>query len=200
MPSKALLDEPYPANLPVVDACGSCNVTFSVDEEYLACLLECVVSGATEPEKLSRPKVSRMLRAKPALVKRLASAFQAHEQEGVLGVELDRVRGTILKLARGHAAHELSDVRIEEPTGMYLEPMSGLTAEQFERFEREPRLRLWPEIGSRAFQRAAINWIEPHGSWIEVQRGRYRYLATDNDGTLVRIVLSEYLACEVFWE
>ena len=36
--------------------------------------------------------------------------------------------------------------------------------------------------------------------WVEVQPGRYSYLAFDGDGGItVRIVLSEYLACEVVW-
>ena len=36
--------------------------------------------------------------------------------------------------------------------------------------------------------------------WVDVQEGRYRYLAFDDDGAItVRIVLSEYLACEVVW-
>lgn len=36
--------------------------------------------------------------------------------------------------------------------------------------------------------------------WVEVQSGRYRYLAAlDGTETVVRMVLSEYLACEVRW-
>jgi hypothetical protein len=33
VPSRVLLDEPYPENLPVVPACKSCNSGFSADEE-----------------------------------------------------------------------------------------------------------------------------------------------------------------------
>ncbi len=37
-------------------ACRKCNNDFSIDEEYLGCLLECVIAGSTAPEKLhSRP-------------------------------------------------------------------------------------------------------------------------------------------------
>jgi hypothetical protein len=32
IPSKVLLDEPYPIDLPVVDACYNCNNSFSKDE------------------------------------------------------------------------------------------------------------------------------------------------------------------------
>ena len=39
VPSKVLLDEPYPPELPVVGACEKCNASFSMDEQYLACFL-----------------------------------------------------------------------------------------------------------------------------------------------------------------
>jgi hypothetical protein len=36
--------------------------------------------------------------------------------------------------------------------------------------------------------------------WVEVQSGRHRYHAfEEDDGAVVRIVLSEYLACEAVW-
>ena len=45
VPSRVLLDKPFPDNLPVVDACRTCNEDFSQDEEYLACLIECAICG-----------------------------------------------------------------------------------------------------------------------------------------------------------
>jgi hypothetical protein len=51
-PSRVLLDEPYPENLPVVPACVACNTRFSPDEQYLACLVSCVVAGSTDPAKI----------------------------------------------------------------------------------------------------------------------------------------------------
>ena len=49
VPSKSLLREPYPANLPVVEVCATCNEGFSLDEEYLVVFLNCVLAGSTEP-------------------------------------------------------------------------------------------------------------------------------------------------------
>lgn len=60
-PSKVFLDEPYPANLPVLPSCAECNEGFSLDEEYTACFLECVLCGSTIPELLRRKKVKRIL-------------------------------------------------------------------------------------------------------------------------------------------
>lgn len=66
VPSKVFLNEPYPDNLPVVDACFECNNSFSLDEEYLACFLECVIAGGTNNEKVSK-KVRKILEHNPKL-------------------------------------------------------------------------------------------------------------------------------------
>jgi hypothetical protein len=39
VPSKILLDEPFPYNLPVVPSCNNCNNGFSKDETYFACAI-----------------------------------------------------------------------------------------------------------------------------------------------------------------
>jgi hypothetical protein len=37
--------------------------------------------------------------------------------------------------------------------------------------------------------------------WVDVQNDQYRYIAIDDMGTvIIRIVISEYYACEVGWE
>ena len=54
VPSKVLLDEPYPPELPVVGACKKCNSSFSLDEQYLACFLDCVIRGGAEASHYQR--------------------------------------------------------------------------------------------------------------------------------------------------
>lgn len=39
VPPKALLEQPWPNNLRTVPACGDCNGSWSLDEEYLAIVL-----------------------------------------------------------------------------------------------------------------------------------------------------------------
>ena len=58
VPSKILLDQPYPENLPVVPCCSKCNRSFSLDEEYVACLLECIGSNMkhTKLTKVKKPR------------------------------------------------------------------------------------------------------------------------------------------------
>ncbi|HEY7769949.1 MAG TPA: hypothetical protein VIB55_17395, partial [Longimicrobium sp.] len=57
VPSKVLLDQPFPENLPVVRCCITCNNRFSRDEPYVACLIECVISGSVDIDRVRREKV-----------------------------------------------------------------------------------------------------------------------------------------------
>jgi len=107
VPSRVLLDEPFPPELPVVGACSKCNRSFSLDEQYLACFIECVVCGSSDPERLTRPKIKRILSKNPSLQARIA-ASQGRDLSGnpVWAPEVDRIHNVLIKLARGHIAYE----------------------------------------------------------------------------------------------
>ena len=61
-------------------------------------------------------------------------------------------------------------------------------------------LAAWPEVGSGALQRLLVVGPEViREKWIEVQEGNYRFRVTEDDGLTVKIVLREYLACQVVW-
>ena len=205
VPSKVLLDEPYPPQLPVVGACESCNAGFSLDEQYLSCFLECVICGTVEPSALQRANVRRILSENPGLRHRI-EASQRRDQAGNLlwQPEIDRVRKMVAKLAWGHAAYELYP-KPEEPVEVAFAPLPVLSDQERVAFEdvtsRKPDL--WPEIGGRAFLRAfgkKPDQFDQVGDWIVVQPGRYRYVVVETGEVLVRMVLSEYLACTVSWE
>jgi hypothetical protein len=204
VPSKVLLDEPYPPTFPIVGACESCNVSFSLDEQYLACLIECVICGTVETTGLQRPNVKRILSGNPSLQRRIEYSRRKDEADSLFWeAEIDRLRKVVSKLARGHAAYELYP-KIEEPLQVTFAPLLTLSEVERNAFENvaSGRLALWPEIGSRAFLRACgetPDRLERSRDWVVVQPGRYRYSAVEMDGVFVKIVLSEYLACMVFW-
>jgi len=205
VPSKVLLDEPYPPQLPVVGACECCNVSFSLDEQYLACLIECIICGSTNSANIQRPNVKRILDGNPALQQRIEGSRRQAETGNLLWEpEADRIRNVILKLARGHVAYELYP-RLEEPVEVTFAPIRALKVEERAAFERltPEKLDLWPEFGSRSFLRAfgkSPDRFKQSGDWIVVQQARYRYAVAEAGGLLTRMVLSEYLACEVVWE
>jgi hypothetical protein len=171
VPSRVLLDEPYPTDLSVVPACRRCNSGFALDEEYFACLLECVLAGGVEPERFSRLKIARILRNKPELAVRLGKAKQVRDGGVVFNPEPDRVRNVLLKLARGHAAFELNEPQLDEPASIFVEPFENMSPEDRENFECAPETNLWPEVGSRAMQRLLFTPGAAHGDWVEVQEG-----------------------------
>lgn len=199
VPSKVLLDEPYPEDLPVVDACLSCNGGLSADETYLACMVECARIGSTS--SVERLKVRQLLERAPSLTARLAaSATRGGSSIGWIP-ELSRVGRVVLKLARGHAAYELGEPQLAQPERIWVAPFNTMPERSREAFESVPTESLFPEIGSRAFIKTVIvgeRTLLPNG-WQIVQDGRYRFLVSFSEGTVVRIVLSEYLACEVSW-
>jgi hypothetical protein len=205
VPSKILLDDPLPPDMATVEACSGCNKGFSLDEEYFASFLECVVCGTTKPADVGRNKVSRTLAHSSSLVERIRSSMHWNDDGSLLwSPEEDRVRRIVIKLARGHAAYELSLPQIDEPIGISIRPFAFMSREDRATFENfgTGQVRLWPEIGSRAFHRE----VEAHtssiqlDSWRTVQAGRYRYSVYQDVGVCVRLVLSEYLACTVVWE
>jgi hypothetical protein len=203
VPSKVLLDDPLPDNLPVVHACNKCNNAFSADEEYFACFLECLLTGAASPADCSRENIKRKLSEKPLLASRVFSSARSTNGGLVWIPEADRVRNVVMKLARGHAAYELAAPQLDEPEIIEFVPLSHLSPEQRVDFENAGAggLRGWPEIGSRAFLRAcgAPPFRDQPGPWIIVQPGRYRYSVDEHGDITVQMVVAEYLACCVVW-
>ena len=108
-----------------------------------------------------------------------------------------RIENVMLKLARGHSFYELASLQLEAPESFSFVPLVVMSAADRKEFESESEPGGWPEIGSRAFLRAA--GVAPYANqgnpWVEVQEGRYRYSV--EDGGPVRIVLAEYLACTI---
>lgn len=213
VPSRCLLERPYPPNLPVVACCKACNHDFSQDEEYFVCLIESVLCGSTDPDEFSRPSVAEIMRHSPALRARIESARTELNGQIAFIPESKRVSNVMLKLARGHAAFELSQPCRTAPDHFWCGPIASLPQESREAFDSIHIQHLLGEIGSRNTQRILVTQVTLQSEsgeqrqlgmlindWIDVQDDRYRYLAIDNvGGIVIRIVVAEYLACEVAW-
>ena len=134
MPSKILLDEPYPNHLPIVPACKKCNLGFSLDEEYLACLLDCVITGNVDVNEGKRLKVRKALDHSPKLRKMLNDSKKTLP-DGSISFEADRerVEKVVLKLARGHSLYELNEYHIESPSRIFMRPIPLMTSQDKEK-------------------------------------------------------------------
>jgi hypothetical protein len=202
VPSRVLLDEPFPANLPVVECCTDCNRSFSLHEEYVACFLSCVVCGSAASEKQIRPKIARILGESPALAARIQSSMlPTSSNQPIWSPDLDRFRSVVVKLARGHIAYELRLPKTGEPISIQMKPLALMPPESVATFLSDKPTPFWPEIGSRAFIQACKTFEHLSAdSWRIVQPGRYQYLVSQSHGDFVRMLIADYLACEVCWE
>lgn len=202
IPSRVLLDEPYPTNLPVIEVCKKCNESFSQDEEYVACLIECVIFGTTKPDSIEREKIKRILSERASLTKRI-NGSRIEDAEGDISwqIEPERLKKVVLKLARGHLAYELNIFHFEEPNFLEIVPFIRMSEKESLSFNSVSSDNLLlPELGSRAFismfKKLNFEW----NSWRIVQENRYRYrVEQGHNGDKVQFVLSEYLACTVIW-
>jgi hypothetical protein len=207
IPSRVLLDEPYPDNLPIMPSCVACNRGFSLDEEYFACLIECARAGSVDG--VERSKIREILQHSPALAARIMKA-RTVSQSGEVSFQLEheRIKNVVVKLARGHAAYELDEQIREDPAHIMFVPIHTLSHDALQHFENSHtgdshQLAGWPEVGTRAMQRMVVatpDNVILGNDWIEVQEGQYRYIAISEDAVVVRFVIGEYLACEVIWE
>lgn len=212
-PSRVFLDSPYPEQLPVVGACLKCNNGFSKDEEYIACLIEAAVASSTDPDRIRRPNIAKILRKSPALRTKLEQAKFSQDEQVHFNIESERLKNVLLKLARGHAAFELSQILRRDPSSVWWKSLSLMTDSERNDFDAIHVVGLFGEVGSRGMQRLLV--VEAHlqapegekkvmqlvvNDWVDVQDDRYRYLAIDDhDGVTIRIVIAECLACEIKW-
>jgi len=204
VPSKCLLQEPFPANLPVVQVCKTCNKGFSLDAEYMGAFLGSVLAGSTDPERQCNPNAARILGRNPKLRARIDRARTEYKTLGgetrlVWKPEWERVNRVVLKNARGHAFYEYGEPMLDEPEYVRSTPLESLTPEQRTEFEKMDFEGVLPEVGSRMMTRVMTGQDLADG-WVVAQDGVYRYAVAQAGTLLVRTVLFEYLATEVYWK
>lgn len=209
IPSKCILDKPYPENLPVVGCCYKCNQSFSSDEQYFVCMLESLLCGSTNPQNIRRHSVSKILEKSPALRARIQNSIREVNGKIVFTPEIERVNNVMLKLAQGHAAFELGLIRRDKPSHFWCGLLSSLSDEEKDIFNSVHFQYTLGEVGSRSTQRLLVTQLSTQegesvtfliNDWIDVQDDRYRYIAIDDMGMIIiRILIDEIFACEVAW-
>ncbi|MEU8182561.1 hypothetical protein AB0B86_17555 [Micromonospora sp. NPDC049047] len=194
VPPKVFLDKPYPDNLLIVGSCDRCNGGSSLDEQFVACLLEVVMCGTVEPGALRRPNIARTLTRSPALAAQLEQGLQPGG--GFLVSELggQRLARVLEKIGRGLWAYQT-----QEPTGTLAARVgwnawSTLSDAQRQEFITV-RDEVFPELGSRMFIRLLE---EGPNRWTVVQEGRFAYLVeVQEGGGRIKLIIGDYLAGEV---
>ncbi len=202
-PSKSLLDQPFPPNLPLVIICVACNSSFSDSEQYLVAFLGSVLRGTADPDLHEDSAARRILRWNSSL---RTSIEQARREYKTVGGETrllwepdsGKINRALTKNARGHVYHELGEPIFGEPDSIWSKPLEYFSPTDHEEFEKSEMPNLWPEVGSRLMTRLCSGQ-DLDGSWIVVQPGVYRFNIHFITPIRVRIILREYLAAEITW-
>ena len=142
VPSRILLDSPFPENLPLVGCCQKCNSGFSQDEEYLAAVIECIIHSTSNPDLLSREKIKKVLSRNTKLRERIESSF--YEEDPTLfddikphhycKIESERFENVLTKLAKGHVKFEHSTPMFENPDVIWFKCIGELSEDEHTHF------------------------------------------------------------------
>lgn len=192
VPSKVFLDKPYPENLPVVHCCKKCNEQFSLDEEYVAVLLECVRWQTFDIEQFKREKVRKIVEHNPAILQTVRETVNPL-LDGHLSIDTEntRLNKVSTKLIAGHLRYEGLDQWFLHD-GLDISFYQDIHANQvfYHRFHSPIFSGLLPEVGSRAL----ITLVENGNAgspWLKVQSGQYEYCVSP-DNSEVRIIIQDF--------
>ncbi len=198
IPSKVFLNKPYPENMHIVQACHNCNNGFSIDEEYIAYWIEIAIFKETGVETERYKKTLKALRRNISLRKKILGNNLFGKDE-LLPIDDNRLKNILFKLASGHILFRYSNPQYKKPTYIKWGFLLSLNRRDRNKFESIPKIEVLPESGSRT-----IIMIDKFGQyyypWEIVQDDVYRYLvASAENSTFVKIVLSEFIYAEVIW-
>ncbi len=201
VPSKILLDKPYPENLPVVPCCDKCNQSFSLDEEYITCLLECILCNSTDIETLKRDKIRQILSGKKLLYQKIKNSHKEFNNPPSFFIDTTRLENFLIKLAKGHVKFENSEPVFEKPTRISFKSLSSMTQDEVDSYLTSVDFIQSFEVGSRAMQNFLISDSSVFSNWIEVQPNYYSYCVTSKMGQLsVKIFIRNFFAAEIIWD
>lgn len=200
VPSKILLDEPFPENLPVVPCCTKCNHDFSLDEEYITCFLECIKCGSVEIEDLKREKIKNVLTRKESLRKKIEDSISIKDDNISFNIDEKRLQNVLLKLARGHIRFECDNLFIDElPSFFNVDFIVNFSEEQLNNFLSPSKFVFLPEVGSRTFFDMCIDANNNlYTKWQIVQPNVYQYMISENSSS-VKMIIYNMLAVEIGW-
>ena len=200
-PPKVFLDKPYPDNIIQVPSCTNCNSSTSLDEQYVASLIEVAICSTTDPHQLQRNKISKTLEHAPALKQRLDQAATVIDGVYTLHPELERVNPVLEKIARGLWCFDNSQDTTDMNAIVHLSVVP-LSQEERDTFFNSSSVQSWDEIGSHGFLRSILGTEESEygPGWLDLQVGRFSYSVDSSDSERVRMIFSDYLYATVYLE
>ena len=201
VPSRCFLDEPYPQDMPVVPCCYKCNHDFSVDEEYVSCLIDCMKFDTVIPDEIPREKTRRTLLHSPKLQERIALQKREFGGKTVFDYEKERFEKVMHKLAYGHLAFENDILSWDSTCNISMWRLPEMSNSQKKAFFQTYKGSLLPEVSSHGLEHVVLYSIDNDvdsfsNPWITVQEGRYSYCVSP-DSDRVKFIIADFLAVEV---
>lgn len=207
VPSKTMLIEPFPENLPTIPACLACNNGFSADEEYFIRYLEVLKNKVYLDYSISA-HVKKILSQKQSLQHLIESQILSKEGYIFPNFDTNRFSRIITKLAIGHAGYEYDDLNFEGANGLWYDFLPNISDEKKAEFQSPKLMDVIPEISSRFSCNACIIQNIESGEkfvlsdWIPVQNQRYSYnvILNESGGVSVKMIILDFLYCKVDFE
>ena len=204
IPSKSLLIGPFPENLSTIPACFECNNGFSADEECFVCFLELQKSMVCGNYSISK-HANDILAKKESLHRLIESQISSKGSYIYPSFDTKRFKRIITKLAIGHVGYEYDDLNFAGATNLWFQFAPNISGEYKAEFESPKLLDVIPEISSRFLCNAFIIQNANNGEtlalsdWITVQEQRYSYNVSLNDsgGVSVKMIILDFLYCQV---
>ena len=194
VPPKVFLDTPYPENMFAVECCKSCNESFSMDEEYVACLAEVLTCGSSDPEKITRTRISKILTKS----ERLRSRFLEYGS-GNVNIEYGRVIRVAEKVARGLWTFETSEPTYDLTVSAELWLGSHMFNTEYLWKHSTSSHAILPEVGSRlTLTQEFKNGHMTRTDWKVIQPDQFEYsVCVKREYGVVRIQLGSCIAAEI---
>ncbi|PWJ22728.1 hypothetical protein A8806_11768 [Faecalicatena orotica] len=208
IPSKAFLIEPYPENLATIPACFECNNGYSEDEKYLSCFLDVLRSQVYADYHQQEQTIVR-LEKDEKLHKTLKEQIEKKDVKVYYNPDEERMLRILFKLARCHAGFEFDHINFDDVKAkIWYEFAFNISDEVMLGFNEIPEMDKAPEVGSRGVfvpfiaQNVKTGEVMALAFWNVVQDEQYRYqVYLNSEGQItVKLVIFEFLYCEVVFE
>ena len=200
VPSKILLDEPYPENLPKVYSCNECNQSLSTNELYFSCIIEYLICQSTDIDSFQRGKIIEKLRQKPHIRKEIESKLFI--KKDLLFYPFDDIKflTVIRKLLLGHLAFEFSIPTVNQLETVEVKLRKEISEEEFQKFKTVQKIEIAPEVGSRAMGAFLMNNLYLKNDWKTVHKDFYEYLVYQNeDEYSAKIIIRNFILIRGDW-
>lgn len=195
VPSKGFLDDFPIDGCRTIPCCRKCNNSFSFDEEYVYCAIECYVCNTLSLDMIERDKVKRILNHAPKILYGIQSLNEMNK--GPIVVDWNRIKNVVRKNLIGHAYYELGDL-VDDIVEFWVKPTDDMSRDELNEFQKSEYCNVIPSIGSRLSKSPFIVTLDGQywltvNSWQVISEHRYKYFVSV-ESKIVKCLIRDKIA------